>query len=363
MVLPRSHALSGLTLDDGFKIQEPVSLAFDPSSFEGTIANLHQAAEAKRAAKEAKRKERADAPAEFRPIRDVIPFTEGRAVGWKLQEHCLGAKARKWPNITPWEFSGQSIAICGGGPSLGHNLHVLRDLQKRGTKVAVINRTQDYLLNLPKTHGVPWIKPWAGVLLEPTPNAAGYMTPTSGVRYYISSQCAPQTFDKFEKSEHYIWHARAKPELEACLNDQEKALMVPTTGSTCGMRAIMLFYMMGFTNIHLFGFDSCYSNFQIENGLFGKDGAPQLHSYHKPETIHDLKEMCVKGFADGDRRYFGNGNMFAQGDEFQRFMEWRNDSLARKRLDAHRIIVHGFGLIPDIAREYGCHIDNIKDAA
>lgn len=363
MVLPASHALSGLTVQDGFKIQESIGLDLDIGAVSGTIAALWKAGEAKREEKERVARERANAPPTFRPIRDVIPYTEGRAMGWKLRDHCMSAKSRNWPNFKPWEFSGQSIAICGGGPSLGHNLHVLRDLQKRGTKVAVINRTQDYLLNLPKTHGVPWIKPWAGVLLEPTPNAANYMTPTSGVRYYISSQCAPQTFDKFEKNEHYIWHARAKPELEACLTDQERAIMVPTTGSTCGMRSIMLFYMMGFTDIHLFGFDSCYSNHQIENGLMGTDGAPRLHSYQKPETIHDLKEMCVKGFPDGDRRYFGNGNMLAQADEFQRFLEWRADSLKNRRLDPHRIIVHGFGLIPDIAREYGLHIDNIKDAA
>ena len=249
-------------------------------------------------------------------------------------------------------------AICGGGPSLGHTLHELRALQKAGAKVATINRTQDYLLNLPKTHGIPWIKPWAGILLEPTPNAATYMTPTHGVRYYVSSQCSPVTFDKFEKREHYIWHARAKPELEACLTPREKALMVPTCGSTCGMRAIMLFYMMGFREIHLFGYDSCYSSREIENGLLGGDGAPRLHSYIKPETIHDLKEMVVKGFPDGDRRYFGNGNMLAQADEFQRFMEWRKEALEKHRIEPHDLIIHGYGLIPDIAREYGCHIDN-----
>lgn len=348
-MLPQGHALSTLRVEDGFKIKEPISLPqFDLNS--GTIAMLAAAGVAKAEKKFSK------AP-EFRPIRDVIPFTEGRAMGWKLRDHCMSAKARNWPGIKPWEFKGQSVAICGGGPSLGHNLHVLRALQKKGTKVLAINRTHDFLLNLPKSHNLPWIKPWAGILLEPTPNAASYITPANGVRYYISSQCCPETFDKFEGSEHFIWHASAKPELAACLTPEELRVMVPAVGSTCGIRAYVLMYMMGFSHIHLFGFDSCYRNYDIENGILGSDSAPKLHAYPKRETIHDLKEMMVKGFPDGDRKYYGNGNMLAQADEFQRLMEWRKEMIAKRHMDAHDLTVHGFGLIPDIAREYGHHIE------
>lgn len=295
------------------------------------------------------------------PLRDMIPFTKGRASDDRLVAHILGAKLRNWPTFRPFEFHKQTIAICGGGPSLAYTLPELRAIQRRGGKVMAINRTHDFLLDLPKTHGLPWIKPWAGILLEAIPHAATYMRPTSGVRYYVGSQCHPDTFDAFEKSEHYIWHAESRPEMLRCLDLKEKQNMVPAVGSTCGLRAIVFAYMLGFTEIHLFGFDSCYSEYEILNGIRGADGAPKLHAYHKPEAIHDVKELTVRGWEDlGERKYWGNANMLAQADEFQRFCGWRSERLKNRGMDPHDLIVHGFGIIPDMARAFGMHADNFK---
>ena len=341
-MLPRGHVLFGLDADAGFKISG--------EQFSQATVDLLAAA--------------APVAGELKPLRQVIPFTEGRAVGWKLIEHLNAAKARHWPTFKPWEFTGQQIAICGGGPSLGHTLHDLRTLQKGGVKVMAINRTHDFLLDLPKTHGLPWIKPWAGIILEAIPHAANYMRPTAGVRYYVGSQCHPDTFDRFDKREHFIWHAASKQEFVDALTPEERKHMVPAIGSTCGLRACVLAYMMGFQSIHLFGFDSCYSEAEIKNGIRGPDGSLKLHSYHKPEAIHDCRMMVVKGWADGkDREYWGNGNMLAQADEFQRLIIWRNDMLKTKRMEPHNLIVHGFGLIPDIARANGLHIDNYLQKA
>lgn len=336
-MLKEDHPLSNLVVCEGFTIQEPV--AFN-NLFIG--------------------QDKLYAPGDLVPLREVVPFTKGRADGWLLVEHVESSRKRNWPTFKPFEFNGQSIAICGGGPSLGYTLHELRALQKKGTKVMAINRTHDFLLDLPKTHNVPWIKPWAGIMLEAIPHAAGYMRPTSGVRYYIGSQCHPETFDKFEKSEHYIWHAESRAEMVDALTPQEKRQMVPAVGSTCGLRAILLAYMMGFTEIHLFGFDSCYAEHDVVNGIRGADGAPKLHAYHKPEAIHDMKELTVKGWSDGqDRKYWGNGNMLAQADEFQRLVTWRDERLKARAMDPHSLIVHGFGIIPDMARAFGLHAENI----
>ena len=185
------------------------------------------------------------------------------------------------------------------------------------------------------------------------------MRPTAGVRYYVGSQCHPETFDMFEKSAHFIWHAEARKEMVECLTEQERKHMVPAVGSTCGLRAIILAYMMGFTDIHLFGFDSCYHEHDILNGIRGADGKLKLHAYHKPEAIHDVRELTVKGWDDGvDRKYWGNGNMLAQADEFKHLMAWRDERLAQRHMDPHRLVVHGFGVIPDIARAMGIHADN-----
>jgi len=330
-------------LGEGFRIKESVHLlSIGEITFGGTIAN---------------------APFSFgptppsgpRPLRDVIPYTKGRLEPWKLVEHVRSAKARKWPGIKPSEFIGESIAICGGGPSLSSldQLKELRALQKKGTKVLAINRTHDFLL----TKGVT---PWAGILLDPVPAVASYITPRRGIRYYVGSQCHPAAFDNFDKPDiqKYIWHAASIPELAAELTERERILCVPANGSTCGLRAILKSYIEGFREIHLFGFDSCMEQNE-DRTLKIKDGKPNLHAYPKPEAILDILEMLVP-MDDGDRTYYGNTMMFSQADEFQEFLMARDQGLKTRMLEPHTITVHGSGLIPDIARFYGLHSDQLK---
>lgn len=357
-ILGANHPLATLHIEDGFQIKKaPVLPPSDMASGENPSEKTLSTVELIMAGTVPRPPKPECAIPGYHDLRTVIPFTEGRALSWKLVEHLTKARARNWPQIKPWEFYGESVAICGGGPSLAYTLPELRELQKQGCKVLAINRTHDFLLNLPKTHGVPWIKPWAGILLEAIPHAAQYMTPTSGVRYFISSQCAPESFDRYEKNEHYIWHARSKPEHEAALLPEERRLMVPAIGSTCGLRSIVLMYMLGFgikpgTAIHLFGMDSCYHEYEILNGIHGVDGLPKLHSYAKAEAIHDVKELLIKDMPDGDHTYYGNANMIAQADEFQIYLKWREEMMARKHIDPHTLVVHGFGAIPDIARAF-----------
>ena len=136
-MLKEEHPLSILVSTDGFRLQECPTVDSLMKARSGLV-----------------------------PLREMIPYTQGRAESWKLVEHVNAARARNWPTFKPFEFNGQSIAICGGGPSLGYTLHELRALQKKGAKVMAINRTHDFLLDLPKTHNLPWVKPWAGILLE-----------------------------------------------------------------------------------------------------------------------------------------------------------------------------------------------------
>lgn len=290
-----------------------------------------------------------------RPIREVIPYTKGRLETWKLLEHVRSAKARNWPGLKPHEFKGQAIAICGGGPSLSRldQIKELRAIQKKGGKVLAINRTHDWLF----TKG---IAPWGGILLDPVPAVASYMTPRRGVRYYVGSQCHPSTFDNFDKPDvqKIIWHATSVPELQDELNAHERLFCVPANGSTCGLRAILLAYIIGFREIHLFGFDSCFEQ-NAGGSLKVVDQKPVLHAYPKPEAIHQITELTIP-YPDGQKKYFGNTMMLAQADEFQEFLMGRDKGLTEGMLERHDLFVHGSGLIPDIARFYGLHSEQRK---
>jgi hypothetical protein len=333
-----NHPLGNL--GDGFRIKE----TFDPITTSAVVFSTVPAFI-----------QIGPAAPQFRPLRDAIPYTKGRLEAWKLVEHVRSAKARNWPGIKPSEFLGQSIAICGGGPSLASldQLKELRALQKKGTKVLAINRTHDFLL----TKGVV---PWAGILLDPVPAVASYITPRRGIRYYVGSQCHPSTFDNFDKPDvqKYIWHAASVLEMDAELTAREMVLRVPANGSTCGLRSILKSYIEGFREIHLFGFDSCMEQ-NADGTLKINDGKPNLHAYPKPEAILDVKEMLVP-MDDGDRTYYGNTMMFSQADEFQQFLLARDQGLQNGMLEPHTITVHGSGLIPDIARFYGLHSDQLK---
>lgn len=334
MALDITHPLANL--GDGFRIKEVPTL----EEF-STIAGMNFSVPVM--------------PSGPRPLREVIPYTKGRLETWKLIDHVRKAKARNWPGIKANEFRDGSIAICGGGPSLASldQLKELRALVKKGTKVLAINRTHDWLL----TKG---IVPWAGILLDPVPNVASYITPRRGIRYYIGSQCHPDTFDNFDKPDiqKYIWHAASIPELEQELTAEEKRLCVPANGSTCGLRSILKAYIEGFRDIHLFGFDSCMEQ-NPDRTLKVTDGKPNLHAYHKPEAILDVKEMIIP-YPDGEKTYYGNTMMLSQADEFQEFMLLRDKGLENGMLQPHSIWVHGSGLIPDIARFYGRHSDQQK---
>jgi hypothetical protein len=334
MLLKQDHPLANL--DDGFRVAE--ALHFDPSTNVGRDGNPLTD----------------DKPA-YKKLRDFIPTTKGRLMPWKLKEHVKSAQARGWPQIKLNEFMGQTLIICGGGPSIGEfeQLKQIRALQKKGGKVLAINRTHDWLF----TKG---ITPWAGILLDPVPQVANYICPRRGVRYYIGSQCHPDTFNVFDKPDlqKALWHAASIPEMEEWLSPQERILCVPANGSTCGLRSILLGYMLGFREIHLFGMDSSY---EVIDGKISQtaDGKPKLHAYAKPEGIHDIKEMVIR-YPDGERTYYGNTMMLAQADEFQEFLLVRDSGLRSAMLAPHKLLVHGYGVIPDIARFYGLHFDQRK---
>lgn len=342
MLIKEDHPLSNL--GDGFRIKAPVAVPEGPfvDSKGDVLEPMEFSAEP-----EAQ-------PERYRKIRDFIPHTKGRVLPWKLMEHVRSAQARNWPGLKLHEFKGETLIICGGGPSIGEieQLKQIRALQKKGGKVLAINRTHDWLF----TKG---ITPWAGILLDPVPAVANYIAPRRGVRYYVGSQCHPETLDVFDKPDiqKALWHAASVPELDEWLTPTERLLCVPANGSTCGLRAILLGYMLGFREIHLFGMDSSY---QVEDGkIVLSDGKPKLHAYAKPEGIHDVREMVIP-YPTGKKTYYGNTMMLAQADEFQEFLLARDIGLKDGFMLPHKIYAHGYGVIPDIARFYGLHFDQRK---
>lgn len=336
-----------------------------------------------------------DGHAGFVGLRDMFGKGGGRIQDWKLIEHIESAKARGWPMLKDHEFrtkGGAEVAICGGGPSLAkpETLRELRRLQKRGVQIHAVNRTHDWLF----TKG---IRVDSAALLDPIPHVAKYITPRKGVRYYISSQCHPDTLDVFENYDKRLWHARASGAEEAVLTKEELDGAVASRTSSVGLRSAVLKYREGFRHIHLFGFDSSYDTDTIHD-LFRKYAPPEvlkptgepldeelgmdgkartaygwqaigalleakvegkhdvsLHAYLKPETVHDMRQFKLVA-ADGQRAvFYSNSAMACQAEEFQFLIKDIAAGIKCGVMEQVFMYVHGTGMLPCIAGFYGLH--------
>lgn len=214
-----------------------------------------------------------------------------------------------------------SIAIVGGGPSLKHTLKELTAFKY----VMACGSVHDFLVK----NNV--LANWC-VLCDPDPLIIKYLKETQlETKYLVASQCAPETFKYLKNYQIKIWHAGG----DKFSNDNfGKNQAVVGGGCTVGTRAIMLAYGMGFSNIHLFGFDTCL------------DENENHHAYNfetKEETIGDIIEITCGDPVNG-KKFKVAGYMLGQLFDFK----WILQNYGQKI----RFTEHGGGVL-DYTLKYG----------
>jgi hypothetical protein len=275
---------------------------------------------------------------------DGIEFTSkpklaGRIDTTETIRRINASLTRGWRDYIESEFAEEEIALCGGGASLDDEVSFseLQAIVDRGVKVMALNRTHDWLIERNTV-------PWAGMLLDPMPFVADYITPRHDVRYYISSQCDPATLDKFEPFDRWLFHAATCEEQFNGVSDHVRHMMLPPWGCTVGLHAIWLALALGFRTLHLFGYDTSY-----------RDG--KLYAYEKPHAILSRRKIKVP-YAGGERIYESNHTIAPQASMFNQTVLVL-DRLTRAGVyPTLKLIVHGDGVVPDIARHYGIHAEN-----
>lgn len=285
----------------------------------------------------------------FVPIRERIVNPTGRTdYGWnedKRRMHLKSAYARSWKEF-PWilrPHNGTAI-IVGGGPSLRKNIPKLRRLaRQKGHYIITTNKTHDFLLNLPKLGLGPPIKPWAAVLLDPCDWVKDYITPQPGIQYLIGDQCAPTTFDVFEKEgiSRWIWRSTS-PKSDHDIVPQ-KMLMV-FGGSTGGMRCRQIMYFNGFRKVLYFGMDSSLHD-------------DKLHAYEKWDSVDDRVSVKVLDENGFERAFTTNSHMARQAQEWLEMRDMWIESVRAGKNDWVDEIFYGDGLLPTIAARLGQHAD------
>lgn len=212
------------------------------------------------------------------------------------------------------------VAIVGGGPSVKALLGEIRQRQKAGQQVMALNGAAAFLAKAS-------IRADAHVMVDARPINAAFLAGHDGLAL-LASQCAPETFEQACKAglPVEIWHANTDGVADL-LADEERPVHLVGGGSTVGLNAIVLAWMRGYRNIHLYGYDSSFSG-------------ESHHAYAQPQNDGDR----IIDALFNSRRFKTTAWMVQQVNEFQPLA-------AGLIADGCTITVHGDGLLPAVAAD------------
>lgn len=210
-----------------------------------------------------------------------------------------------------------SIAVVGGGPSLKNNLKLLSKYQY----IMACGSVHDFLV---KNDIIPR---WC-VVCDPDEIMSNYLTLTNyRTNYLVASQCHPSVFKLLNDQNVLIWHA-AGYNFENSPYGEDKVGI--GGGCTVGTRGICIALGMGFTNLHLFGFDTCLDeNFKHHAYDFTDE---------TKESIGNITEIRLGG-PEG-RKFYVAGYMLGQLFDFQKLLNMYSDRM--------KITIHGDGLLSEL---------------
>lgn len=213
--------------------------------------------------------------------------------------------------------------IVGGGPSLKLGLKEIAYRQKEGQIIFATNNTYNYMAK----NG---IISDAHVMIDAREQNKEF-TPNLGSQpiCYYASQVHPNVIDKanFDGNHVVLWHSMDEG-IQQYIGDNTGDPLVGG-GSTVGMKAIALAYILGYRNFHLYGFDSSYVS-------------GEGHAY--PQALNDndkILEVDING-----RKFLAAPWMCTQVENFK--------EVASELVNNGSVItVHGDGLLPEVARALG----------
>jgi len=216
-----------------------------------------------------------------------------------LFQNMESAVARGYPQVLRQESPKDGvIALVASGPSVAGQIDVIREMSKT-TLIVAIKDAHDWLID----NGVI---PDYALAIDPQEHRISFYKPNHGVEYMIASQCHKSMFDNLEGHKVTIWH----PYVMKGQNRPKNSLLIGG-GTTSGLRAISLFYVLGWRHFALFGFDSCLKGDMLRiNGSGLKEGEP-------------LTEVRID---QNGETFYCNPSMALQAEHFQTYYDYLPDS-------------------------------------
>lgn len=224
------------------------------------------------------------------------------------------ALGRKLPELTPGlcRHDGHFV-IVGSGPSLPEFVDDIKTEQVLNRPICTVNGAYDFLINNA-------IVPDLFLTVDPRPMPQNVTKPHTDTVFLLASRANPELFERLKDHKVMLWHSFGV--VDETQYYQGKSSI--GGGSTSGLRAITVGYVMGFRKFILYGMDSCLAEDRLTKRFTG-------------EQAGQVVDVIV-----GDRTFYCNGAMAQQAQEIQELM----NSLPDLHLD-----IKGDGLLAAIWAE------------
>jgi hypothetical protein len=209
----------------------------------------------------------------------------------ELCSNIRSALARGLPELTPAPTSHDGTFVCvASGWSMPSFIDEIRAQREMGRPIVAVKAAHDYLCD----HG---IDPDIWVNLDPRDRTNGIQKANDHTVYFVASRCPPITFDHLKDRKILLWHSWSDgPECKALPGGK----LAIGGGTTSGMRAINIGYLLGYRKFVLYGYDSC-NDAEGKKRFTGEMTGPTLDVYVGAEK----------------RKFTCNAAMAQQANEFQ----------------------------------------------
>ena len=225
---------------------------------------------------------------------------------------------RGLPELTPAFCSHDGfVVLVGSGPSLSAHVEDIKQERAKGRPIVAIKGAHDFLCD----NGVI---PDVFVSLEPRDRSHRDLKKKNETTVYLlATRCASETFEHLKDCNVLVWHSFGSDDEKEALKEGGVKLAVGG-GPTSGLRAVNIFYMLGYRNFVMYGFDSCIA----------PDGKKRVDGSMTGQTI----DVIV-----GGQRFVCN---YAMADQAQSFEKATYNCLAGIHIE-----VKGGGLLAAIVEE------------
>lgn len=181
-----------------------------------------------------------------------------------------------------------TFVICGSGPSIESQIENIRADKEAGKAICAVKGAYDYL----RSKGIT-----PDLYLSVEPRYRPVKNPSKESSFLLASRCHPEVFKELSGYCIYLWHSWS-------IDDESELIKDKTCiggGTTSGLRAVNVGFILGYRKFIMYGMDSC----------LGERGEKRVD---EPTLGKGVEKTDV---VVGGRRFICNMAMAAQAQDFQ----------------------------------------------